>query len=107
MKTKEEKILIQKILNADWSRYEIRKREEGEPSNFFIGANEWEVNFLINLFIQQELDISFYHLIWIIKESSKYIKSPQPRTLLITYIVLRISNVMQQKNTFDQSSNKY
>ncbi|MEC4050209.1 hypothetical protein OX284_012270 [Flavobacterium sp. SUN046] len=98
MTTKEEKILIQKILNADWSRYEIRKREEGESHLFFVGANEWEINFLIHLFSQQKITISLYQLIWIIKESSKNIKSPQPRTLLVTYIVLRISNLLRQKN---------
>ena len=49
MTREEENILIQKILNADWSRYENKKRAKGDLSMFFIGSNTWEVNFLIGL----------------------------------------------------------
>ena len=97
MTTVEEKILIEKILNADWSRYENKKRGKGSNHMFFVGSNSWEVNFLIGLFRQQKVNLSIYQLIWIIKGSCQNELYPQPRTLVVSYIVYRISKLLPNK----------
>jgi hypothetical protein len=97
MTREEENILIQKILNADWSRYENKKRAKGDLFMFFIGSNTWEVNFLIGLFRQQKIDLSIYQLIWVIKGSCQNERYPQPRTLVVSLIVFRISKLTSKK----------
>ena len=97
MTIEEEKILIEKILNADWSRYENKKRAKESDSMFFVGSNSWEVNFLIGLFRQQKVNLSIYQLIWIIKGSCQNERYPQPRSLVVSYIVYRISKLSSHK----------
>ena len=97
MTREEENILIQKILNADWSRYENKKRAKGDHSMYFIGSNTWEVNFLIGLFRQQKINLSIYQLIWVIKGSCQNERYPQPRRLVVSLIVFRISKLTSKK----------
>jgi len=80
---------IRKILTADWSYYDNRKKIYAD-SRYFTCVQSWEVDFLVNLILKTYPSCSIVTIRKAIAESCKTVPAPRQRVSFVTNVMMAL-----------------